>query len=76
VLLGLAAQEQALMPVTGVQLVPKVWAQVRVVVLGLPRPSGKFSGDCGAVHPDPAGNLGSANPTIHKFFYLDAVIES
>jgi hypothetical protein len=60
----------------GIQPVPQIRAQVRMIMLGLPRPAATFPADRGPVHPDPAGDLRLARGLLLKFLNLDPVINN
>jgi hypothetical protein len=52
-----------------IKLVALAWAQIQVIMLGLPRPAHQLRGYCGTVHPESAGDLrrilpGSPSPAI------------
>lgn len=73
--LRLPAQIQPLVRAPGIQPVPQIRAQIRVIMLGLPRPTLEFPRDRGAMHPDPAGDLRLVNPQVVESLDLDPVIQ-
>jgi len=63
----------SLMGTAGIQPVPHMGAQIRVITLGLPRATANLPGDGRSVNPDPAGNLRLARPVLKKVLNLDSV---
>ena len=74
--LRLPSQIQTLMPATRVQLVPQIRAQVRVIMLGLPRTPPDLPRDRGRVHPDPTRDLRLADVLLQKLLDLHPVSQA
>ena len=68
-------QIQAFVGAASIQPVPQMRAQVRMILLGLPRPTGHLPSDRGTVHPDTTGDLRLTGPLLVQRLDLDPVIE-
>lgn len=71
--LCLTGEVEPIMRATRIKPVPQIRAQIRVIMLGLPRPAPELSRDRGPMHPQTASNLGSSNAQAKQLLDLDPI---
>ena len=73
--LCLACEIHAVAGAAGVEFVPQVRAEGRVVAFGLPRAFLDLAADSGAVHTNPSGDFRLGVAAVQELLDLDSVVE-